>query len=392
MLRYACQRDLNLTTPWSGPQNKRVVILGGSGFIGSNLSATLHKNGYETARCSRESLQKALHAGGDNVMSWLTRAAKNLHEDDPVIEQLSESPPNIFSVDMNVASAHSITAITKEEIGAIVDLAGPHSTRKCNTRDLFDACLGTAMMMQRAETTKSRLIEVSSSEVYFNISSESPIKEDDLDLSRFQQINTLAGELDDIAAKMLSDIELIPDESLFHQFERAISSRPYAMYKILREALAASSTARGGNVCILRPSNVFGFRDDGVTELYMVAAIQKEKLTVRSVNAIRTFIHINDLVSAIMSAMALDTAKGAFNITNPFNTTSISALAGMINTIAGNTSGIKQEYSPDTNPPQTFDISKATEFLGFHPVVSPQDGLTRMALDYFSNWDRICYL
>jgi len=386
-LHCAERPNTGLCIPWSKPPKKRILVLGGSGFIGQHLVRGLHREKYETAFASREAHQRYLHEDTEHAGSWLFRGVNHLHADDPIIRRVNSADPATFAVDINVANAHALRVALSRKIGAVVDLAGPHSTRNCNLQELFEVALGTALLMRFAEEKKARVIAMSSTEVYFKQDQPGAIREDALDLSSFSELQGLARKLDETAQNMLADIDFRPNPQIYNIFKRNVLSRPYALYKILREILADLSLKREGKVCVLRSSNVFGREDDGITDYLVRRAILHWPLKILNGGSVRTFIGVKDVVGLVEELIDHE-AVGFFNITNPQNRINILKLAELIKQITRSSGGISCQSSQNGGISQEFSIEKASRQLGFKPVVGLEAGLQLLAEQYRAeiNW------
>jgi nucleoside-diphosphate-sugar epimerase len=198
-----------------------------------------------------------------------------------------------------------------------------------------------------------------------------------LELAEFSELQVLARQFDEMADKILTRPGRQPRTARLRQkFGRAISSRPYAMYKILRELLAQNAQARDGNVCVLRCSNIFGPADDGVTTALANQALMRQPLSVTSPDAVRTFVHILDVTSAIAAAIAAD-CRGAINITNPANHISIGDLASRIISLCKSPPPIEWgQAAGEIHPPYSIEMAQTT--LGFTPQIGLKEGLIHL--------------
>ena len=113
---------------------------------------------------------------------------------------------------------------------------------------------------------------------------------------------------------------------------------------------------------------------------FMKLAMEKKPLTITGTGEeVRDFNYVTDTVQGIIKAVFADTKPGdIFNIGSGKGT-NISKLAAMINEITGNPAGI--EYTPrrdwDNVASRISDIRKAKERLGYAPEVDIKGGLNK---------------
>jgi dTDP-glucose 4,6-dehydratase len=138
---------------------------------------------------------------------------------------------------------------------------------------------------------------------------------------------------------------------------------------------------------IVRIFNTYGPRlqlnDGRVISNFMKQAIRGEDLTVYGDGSqTRSFCYVSDEISGIM-LLAKSDEHFPVNIGNP-NEFTILECAELVLKVTGSKSRIRHEPLPQDDPKQRCpDISKARRLLGWEPKVDLESGL-RLSLDYFT--------
>ncbi len=105
----------------------------------------------------------------------------------------------------------------------------------------------------------------------------------------------------------------------------------------------------------------------------------------------RDFTYVGDIVDGLLRAGALERAIGQeFNLASGVETRIVD-LANMINTALGNPAGIRfaERRKWDTKSRLLASIDRARELIGYAPQTNFEDGL-KNTMDWFrANWDRI---
>ena len=164
----------------------------------------------------------------------------------------------------------------------------------------------------------------------------------------------------------------------------------YAVSKLATEHLALNYQKQYGLPALsIRPFNIYGPRQvgSGAVHHFIVKALRGEELTIHNDGAqIRSWCYIDDIVEGILLALVKEEAVGhAFNIGNPRSTVTIYHLAREIVRLAESQSTLRHiEWNfPDVEL-RVPAIDKARELLGFQPEVDLQDGLRRTIAWYRS--------
>jgi len=165
---------------------------------------------------------------------------------------------------------------------------------------------------------------------------------------------------------------------------------PYAASKMAGEAYVnCFAEINGYRPVVLRLFNVYGPKQSraysGVIVEFIKKALRGEPPVIfGNGEQIRDFIHVNDVVRAVINVITNSSVSGTFNIGSGEGVT-INKLALLIAEIAG-----RRELRPIYSPPRKgdirvsiADITKARRELGFNPAVSLEDGL-RELFRYYS--------
>jgi len=164
----------------------------------------------------------------------------------------------------------------------------------------------------------------------------------------------------------------------------------YAVSKLATEHLALNYHKQYDLPALsIRPFNIYGPRQvgSGAVHHFIVKALRGEPLTIHNDGAqIRSWCYIDDIVEGILLAMVRDEAVGhAFNIGNPRSTVTIYHLAREVVRLANSTSKLEHiEWNfPDVEL-RVPAIDKARELLGYEPEIDLEDGLRRTIAWYRS--------
>jgi len=167
---------------------------------------------------------------------------------------------------------------------------------------------------------------------------------------------------------------------------------PYAASKISGEAFVmAFSELYGFRPVILRLFNVYGPKQSrayaGVIIEFIRRVSRGEPPVIFSDGEqTRDFVHVNDVVNAIMLALGNDKARGIYNIGSGI-ATSINKLAKIILNVMG-----REDLRPIYAPPRpgdirhsVADITKAIKELNYRPNVDLKDGLKQLIMSLTIN-------
>ena len=157
----------------------------------------------------------------------------------------------------------------------------------------------------------------------------------------------------------------------------------YCLSKLAAEHLVFSYFNENGlPTVVIRPFNIFGPRrlGESVIRIFILSALGNKDLTVYGDGTqIRAWCYIDDFCDAVLKSMEIENAVGeAFNIGNPRNTVTAYEFAKKIILLCDSKSQIvfkKPDFVDiDIRVPNT---SKAKDMLGFVPKIELEDGLLR---------------
>jgi nucleoside-diphosphate-sugar epimerase len=157
----------------------------------------------------------------------------------------------------------------------------------------------------------------------------------------------------------------------------------YAIGKLAAEHLALGYYKQYGlPITIVRPFNVFGEGRTGSHALlnFIQNALKGEDLVVYGDGSqVRAWCHIDDFCDAVLRMMDTDEAIGkAFNIGNPVNVISVRDLAEWVIQLCRSGSKVVFKPSPFTDIPVRIpDIGLAGKVLGYKPRIKLGEGLLR---------------
>jgi nucleoside-diphosphate-sugar epimerase len=312
-----------VTTPHGGtPSQRRVVVAGGAGFLGSHICELLIERG-DVVIC---------------VDNLVTGARKN-------IEQL-EANPNFQFVEQDVCMALDIEG----PLYAVLDFACPASPRDFEMMplEILDvSSTGVRNLLELSERTGARFLFTSTSEVYG-------------DPQVHPQPETYWGNVNSIGPRSCYDEAKRFGEALTMAFHRS----------------------RGVDVRIVRIFNTYGPRmrpDDGrVVINFLVSALANEPITVYGDGLqTRSFCYVDDEVRGLL-ALVDSGVTVPVNIGNP-NEFTVLELAHIVREIVGSRSKIVHLPRPEDDPSlRRPDITRARELLGWEPQVQLRDGLVPM--------------
>jgi dTDP-glucose 4,6-dehydratase len=310
------------------PEQKRILITGAAGFLGSHLCDRFIKEGCNVI-------------GMDNL---LTGSMKNIE--------------HLFPLESFQFYFHDVTKFVHVpgKLDYILHFASPASPidyLKMPIQTLKVGSLGTHNLLGLAKEKKSRFLIASTSEVY-------------------------------------GDPQVHPQNEEYWGNVNPIGPRGvYDEAKRFMEAITmAYHTFHNVDTRIVRIFNTYGPRmrlDDGrVLPTLIGQAIRGEDLTVfGDGKQTRSFCYVDDLVDGIYKLLMSDYPYPV-NIGNPDEIT-INDFAEEIIKLTGTKHKIVHEALPQDDPKQRKpDITKAKKLLGWQPKVSREEGL-KITYQYFLN-------
>lgn len=307
-------------------KDKRILITGGAGFLGSHFCERLLSEGYEVL-C---------------VDNFYTGRRAN-------IAHLMGNP--YFE-----AMRHDICFPLYVEVDEIYNLACPASPIHYQfdpVQTTKTSVHGSINMLGLAKRVKAKILQASTSEVYG-------------DPKVHPQPETYWGNVNPIGLRSCYDEGKRCAETLFFDYHRQHKLR----------------------IKVVRIFNTYGPRmypnDGRVVSNFIMQALRGEDLTVFGDGSqTRSFCYVDDLIDGLIKLMNTpDDFTGPVNLGNP-EEFSILELAEMVIRLTGSKSKIVFKPLPPDDPTQRQpDISLAKEILNWEPKVALKDGLEK-TIAYF---------
>jgi UDP-glucuronate decarboxylase len=306
--------------------DKRILVTGGAGFIGSHLCERLLAQGQEIL-C---------------VDNFFTGRRQNVGHlvGHPRFEMLR----------------HDITFPLFVEVDQIYNLACPASPIHYQldpVQTTKTSVLGAVNMLGMAKRLHIPILQASTSEVYG-------------DPSVHPQTEDYWGNVNPIGPRSCYDEGKRCAETLFFDYHR--------------QANVA--------IKVVRIFNTYGPRmhpqDGRVVSNFIMQALNNEPITIYGSGLqTRSFCYVDDLVSGLIAMMATQPATvGPINLGNPHEFTML-GLAEMVIRLTGSKSQIVHKPLPHDDPRQRKpDISTAQEKLGWAPTIELEEGLLK-TIAYF---------
>jgi len=305
---------------------KRILVTGGSGFLGSHLCEKLLEQGNEVI-CA------------DN---FYTGDKRNIY--------------HLLSNPRFELIRHDVTFPLYVEVDEIYNLACPASPihyQRDPVQTVKTCVHGAINMLGIAKRVRAKILQASTSEVYG-------------DPNVHPQVEEYWGNVNPVGIR-----------SCYDEGKRCAETLFYSHY--LQSRLP---------IKIVRIFNTYGPRmhpnDGRVVSNFILQALRNEDITIYGDGSqTRSFCYRDDLVDAMIRMMATpDEVIGPVNIGNP-GEFSILELAEMVIELVGSRSQIVRCPLPSDDPKQRRpDISKAKQLLGWQPSTPLREGL-KLTIDYF---------
>jgi UDP-glucuronate decarboxylase len=313
--------------------NKKILVTGGAGFLGSHLIDRLMKRGDDVV-C---------------VDNYFTGTKRNIEQwiGHPRFELLR----------------HDVTFPLYVEVDQIFNLACPASPihyQHDPVQTTKTSVHGAINMLGLAKRVKARIFQASTSEVYG-------------DPAVHPQVESYWGNVNPIGPRSCYDEGKRCAETLFFDYHR--------QHKL--------------DIRVARIFNTYGPRmhpnDGRVVSNFIVQALRGEDITIfGNGSQTRSFCYVDDLIDGILRFMDLPSGPegqpgppGPINIGNPVEF-SMLELANTVIKLTGSKSQIINLPLPQDDPLQRKpDISLAEKYLGWTPTVKLEEGLSK-TISYFS--------
>lgn len=307
---------------------KKILVTGGSGFIGSHLCQKLLDMGHYVI-C----LDNNFTGSMNNIL------------------QLRNNPCFEFI-------RHDITVPIYLEVDEIYHLACPASPKDYqynSIKTIKTNILGTLNALGIAKRTHCKILLTSTSEVYGD-PEESPQKEE------------YWGHVNPIGIRSCYDEGKRVAETLMMEYHRTHN---------LEIRIARIFNTYGPN---MDP------QDGRVVSNFINQCLNNEDITIYGDGKqTRSFCFISDMVDGLIKLMNTPDITGPINIGNPDERT-ISELANKVKDLIPSSSSriIYQELPSDDPRKRKPDITKANTILNWYPSINIDDGL-KTTIDYFRN-------
>jgi UDP-glucuronate decarboxylase len=305
---------------------KRILVTGGSGFLGSHLC------------------EKLLEMGNDvlGVDNYFTGRKENI--------------AHLIGNHYFEAMRHDVTFPLYVEVDEIYNLACPASPihYQFDPVQTTKTCVhGAINMLGLAKRLKAKILQASTSEVYG-------------DPQEHPQSEGYWGHVNPVGTRSCYDEGKRCAETLFFDY--------YRQHKL--------------RIKVARIFNTYGPRmhpnDGRVVSNLIVQAVQNKPITIYGDGTqTRSFCYVDDQIEALIRLMnSPDDLTGPVNLGNPTET-SILELAQTIIELTGSSSSLQFQDLPSDDPRNRCpDISQAKEKLGWEPTVPLKEGLTK-TIEYF---------
>ena len=309
-------------------QRKRILVTGGSGFLGSHLCERLIEQGHDVL-C----IDNYFTGTKDNVAHLL---------DNPHFELMR----------------HDVTFPLYVEVDRIYNLACPASPVHYQfdpVQTTKTSVHGAINMLGLAKRLKARILQASTSEVYG-------------DPEIHPQTEGYWGRVNPIGIRSCYDEGKRCAETLFFDYHR-------------QHAL---------DIKVVRIFNTYGPRmhpnDGRVVSNFIVQALRGQDITIYGDGQqTRSFCYVDDLIEAFVRMM--DTGPGfpgPVNIGNPCEFTMLELAEKVLQQVGGTSKLVFMPLPSDDPKQRQPDISLAKSALGWEPKVALDDGL-RETIAYFRN-------
>jgi nucleoside-diphosphate-sugar epimerase len=318
-------------------EGKKVLVTGGAGAIGSNLTRAIAELGADTVMVLDD-----LSAGYEWNIPGL---------------------PNVLFVKGSVTDETALKRVFAERPDVVFHLAAFFANQNSvdyPQRDLMVNGLGSLLVYQYAQLTGTeRVVYASSGCSIYGSEAPLPLKEDftSLDLTTPYQITKMLGEL-------------YANFFAHHYGTKIVKTRFFNSYG---------------------PGEVPGQYRNVIPNFFYHAMLGHPLPITGDGEATRDFTYVGDIVDALLRAGYMEQAVGqAMNIASA-REIKIGWLAERINEITGNEAGILRAPSRtwDTKMRLLASIDKAKAVLGYEPKMDFDEGLAATADWFKANWDCI---
>ncbi len=309
-------------------KNKKILVTGGAGFIGSHLVRLLLKQNHEVI-CL------------DNLISGQYQ----------LVEPLLTHPHFTF---IEADITHPLPSMSVDQVYNLASPASPKDYQKNPIATIKTNVIGMANVLDFANSCSATVLQASTSEVYG-------------DPEIHPQVESYLGRVNPIGIRSCYDEGKRSAETLCSDYARQFNL----------------------DVKIARIFNTYGphmRRDDGrVVSNFINQALLGENITLYgNGEQTRSFCYIEDLVTGLVALMNSTHDYSPVNLGNP-SEISMRELALMIKNLIPSDSSIIYKALPQDDPSRRCpDITKAKKILSWSPTTDLRDGLAQ-TISYFKN-------
>lgn len=307
-------------------KQRKILVTGGAGFLGSFLCEKLVKSNHYVICC-------------DNFFTGDKKNLKNII-----------SNPNFEII------RHDITFPLFLEVDEIYNLACPAAPihyQKDPVQTIKTCVHGAINMLGLAKRTKAKILQASTSEIYGD-PEEHPQKE------------SYKGAVSITGPRACYDEGKRCAETIFWDYKRQ----------------------HNVNVRVVRIFNTFGPRmqinDGRVVSNFIIQALNNQNITVYGDGEqTRSFCYVDDLIEGIVKMMDQKEFNGPLNLGNPIEI-QVKDLAEEIISLTKSNSKIIYKSLPKDDPKKRCpNIDLAKKIINWKPYISRKEGLKK-TIDYFA--------
>tara|TARA_B100000989_G_scaffold247525_2_gene194851 strand:- start:963 stop:1904 length:942 start_codon:yes stop_codon:yes gene_type:complete len=307
-------------------KQRKILVTGGAGFLGSFLCERLIKSNHYVICC-------------DNFYTGDKKNLKNIIAN-----------PNFEII------RHDITFPLFLEVDEIYNLACPAAPihyQKDPVQTIKTCVHGAINMLGLAKRTKAKILQASTSEIYGD-PEEHPQKE------------SYKGAVSITGPRACYDEGKRCAETIFWDYKRQ----------------------HNVNIRVVRIFNTFGPRmqinDGRVVSNFIIQALNNQNITVYGDGEqTRSFCYVDDLIEGIVKMMDQKEFNGPLNLGNPIEI-QVKDLAEEIISLTKSNSKIIYKSLPKDDPQKRCpDIDLAKKIINWKPDISRKDGLKK-TIDYFA--------
>jgi nucleoside-diphosphate-sugar epimerase len=307
----------------------KVLVAGGSGFLGSHLCA-------------------ALLARGDNVVcvdNLCTGRRQNVAK--------LESDPAFQFVEADITQPLP-KQVSSQKYDVIANLASPASPPRyveLAVETMLVGAIGTKNLLDLAKRDNARFMQASTSEVYG-------------DPEIHPQPETYWGNVNSYGARSMYDEAKRFGEALIWVYRNQHSV----------------------NTAVLRIFNTYGPhmdpKDGRVVSNFIMQALKGESITIYGDGKqTRSFCYASDQIAGML-ALIDSNEEGPINIGNPHEFTMAELAEKIVKLTSSRSKLVHKPLPPDDPTQRRPDIAKAKECLGWEPKVELEEGLKK-TIKYF---------